>query len=54
MKLKRGDQVECHQCVFNSKFFSVESKYPKDSNGRPTFSRNPESYGLNDLKLGIT
>ena len=26
-KLKKGDQVECHKCVFNSKFFSVESVF---------------------------
>lgn len=24
MKLKKGDRVEYHKCVFNSKFFSIE------------------------------
>lgn len=27
MKLKKGDQVEHHKCVFNSKFFSVASVF---------------------------
>lgn len=31
-KQKKGDQVECPKCVFNNKFFSIESKYSKDSN----------------------
>lgn len=31
-KQKKGDQVECPKCVFNNKYFSIESKYSKDSN----------------------
>lgn len=31
MKLKKGDQVAGHKCAFNSKLFSIKSKYSKDS-----------------------